>query len=62
MVIDSLTPSERLRAIEAGAEVGFQHDLLVEAIVLSSAEWLSLERSERFFAREVRREGLAVTE
>lgn len=51
------TSRERLDAIGIGAEVGFDHSLLLEPVALSNEQWSELVRRERLFAQEVERDG-----
>lgn len=60
VLIAGATSRERLRAIEIGAEVGFDHRLIIEPVVLADAQWDELERRERAFPREIARDGIEV--
>ena len=60
VVLKDATSRERLRAIEIAAEVGFEHRLVVEAMVVSSAQWSELHARERLIASEIQREGIEV--
>jgi predicted nucleotidyltransferase len=58
VLIAAATSRERLHAIEIGAEVGFDHHLVIEPVVLADAQWAELERRERAFPQEVARDGI----
>jgi len=60
VLIAAATSRERLRAVELGAEVGFEHRLVIEPVALADTQWDELERREREFSREVTRDGIEV--
>ncbi len=60
VLIKGATSAERLWAVEIGAEVGFDHQILIEPVVLSSQQWDELERRERAFVIDVTRAGAEV--
>jgi predicted nucleotidyltransferase len=61
VLIASGTSRERLRAIEIGAEVGFEHRLVIDPVVLSDRQWDELARRERSLVREVLLDGAEVS-
>ena len=60
VVLKDASSRERLRAIEIAAEVAFEHYLVVDVMVLSSAQWAELHARERLIASEIQREGVVV--
>ncbi len=60
VLISNGTSSERIRAMGMSASFSLAHDVVIEPVVLSTAQWRELESRERLFAREVNREGIEI--
>src|SRR5262245_43225408 len=60
VIIDGGTSRERIRALEIGGKVGFDHGLPIEPVALSDAQWDELGHRERAFRKEVLLDGVEV--